>query len=214
MWWWNHENNWNCKRCIQFYVESYSCSTHMHENKKTKYKSICVVDTFIRMWNVDNNHQKYDKLAIVWNVGISEDDENILEGKQNKWRCPNTGRRTEQLCIIPTITKRKNTYFGHMIRRNDIHRLLLEGPMKLERSRGRPITEWITNITEWTGMWYQDLVRLAQDREPWRIMTANLLKEDGTWWWWWWWWWWDHAVLHWKICSNFYSLKSHILTKC
>ena len=26
----------------------------------------------------------------------------------------------------------------------------------------------------------EDLVRLAQDREPWRIMTANLLKEDGT----------------------------------
>ena len=24
------------------------------------------------------------------------------------------------------------------------------------------------------------LVRLAQDREPWRIMTAILLKEDGT----------------------------------
>ena len=27
---------------------------------------------------------------------------------------------------------------------------------------------------------YEYLVRLAQDREPWRIMTANLLKEDGT----------------------------------
>ena len=49
-----------------------------------------------------------------------------------------------------------------------------------ERSRGRPRTEWMTNITEWTGMSYEDLVRLAQDREPWRIMTANLLKEDGT----------------------------------
>ena len=27
-------------------------------------------------------------------------------------------------------------------------------------------------------MRYEDLVKLAQDREPWRIMTANLLKED------------------------------------
>ena len=27
---------------------------------------------------------------------------------------------------------------------------------------------------------YEYLVRLAQDREPWRIMTANLLKEDGN----------------------------------
>ncbi len=26
-----------------------------------------------------NNHQKYDKIAIVCNVGISKDDKNILE---------------------------------------------------------------------------------------------------------------------------------------
>ena len=86
----------------------------------------------------------------------------------------------EQLYIIPTIKKGNITYFGHMIRRNNIHRLLLEGPLEGKRSRGRPRTEWMTNITEWTGMRYEDLVRLAQDREPWRIMTANLLKEDGT----------------------------------
>ena len=41
----------------------------------------CVVDTFIRMWNVDNNHQKDDKIVIVWNVGISKDDEHILDRK-------------------------------------------------------------------------------------------------------------------------------------
>ena len=67
-----------------------------------------------------------------------------------------------------------------MIRRNNIHRLLLEGPMEGKLSRGRSITEWLTNITQWTGMRYEDLVRLAQDREAWRIMTANLLQEDGT----------------------------------
>ncbi len=70
-----------------------------------------------------------------------------------------------------------------MIRRNNIHRLLLKDPLEGKRSRGRPRTERMTNITEWTGrkgMRYEDLVRLAQDREPWRIMTANLLKEDGT----------------------------------
>ena len=86
----------------------------------------------------------------------------------------------EQIYIILTITKRKITYFGHMIRRNNIHRLLLEGPLEWKRSRGRPRTEWMTNITEWTGMRYEDLVRLVQDRETWKIMTANILKEDGT----------------------------------
>ena len=73
----------------------------------------------------------------------------------------------ERLYIIPTlIKKRKITYFGHMVRRNNIHRLLLEGPLEGKLSRGRPRTEWLTNITEWTGMRYEDLVRIAQDREP------------------------------------------------
>ena len=31
------------------------------------------------MENVDTKHQKYDKIAIIWNVGILEDYENILE---------------------------------------------------------------------------------------------------------------------------------------
>ena len=67
-----------------------------------------------------------------------------------------------------------------MIKRNNIHRQLLEGPLEGKIRGGRPRTEWMTNITELTGMRYEDLVRLAQDREQWRIMTANLLKEDGT----------------------------------
>ena len=84
----------------------------------------------------------------------------------------------EQLYIVSTIKKRKMTYFGHMFRRNN--RLLLESPLEGKRSRGRPRTEWMTNITEWTGMRYEDLVRLDQDWEQWRVMTANLLQEDGT----------------------------------
>ena len=53
----------------------------------------------------------------------------------------------EQLYIIPTIKKRNINYFGHMIRRNNIHRLMLDGPLERKRSRGRPRTEWMTTIT-------------------------------------------------------------------
>ena len=35
------------------------------------------------------------------------------------------------------------------------------------------------SFKEWTGIRYEDLVRLAQDREQWRIMTANLLEETA-----------------------------------
>ena len=36
----------------------------------------------------------------------------------------------EQLYIISTIKKIQITYFGYMLRRNNIHRLLLEGPLE------------------------------------------------------------------------------------
>ena len=60
------------------------------------------------------------------------------------------------------------------------------GSTGVETKPRKAKNEWLTNITEWTGMRCEDLVRIAQDREPWRIMTANLLKEDVTWGWWWW----------------------------
>ena len=44
--------------------------------------------------------------------------------------------------------------------------------MREKVTRGRPRTECMTNIKEWTGMRYEDLVRLAQGREQWRMMTA------------------------------------------
>ena len=56
----------------------------------------------------------YDKY-MVWNVGISEDDENILEEKKTNEEVLTLA--DEQFYIIPTIKKRKITYFGHMIRR-------------------------------------------------------------------------------------------------
>ena len=81
----------------------------------------------------------------------------------------------EQLIHNSNNKEKKNYLLWSHVRRNNIHRLLLG-----KEARGRPRTEWMANFTEWTGMRYEDLVRLVQDREPWRIMRANLLKEDGT----------------------------------
>ncbi|KAG1671332.1 Craniofacial development protein 2 [Nymphon striatum] len=83
--------------------------------------------------------------------------------------------------LMNTIKKRKCTYFGHIMRKeDDLQRLLLEGKIQGRRGRGRPRTAWYHNIKEWTGMRYADCSRKAQNREEWRSMTANLLKADGT----------------------------------
>ena len=51
-----------------------------------------------------------------------------------------------------------------MIRLNNIHRLTLEGPLVRNINTGRPRTQWMTHIKEWTGMRFKDLERLAQNR--------------------------------------------------
>ena len=57
----------------------------------------------------------------------------LRDKKTNEEGLPKTGRRTAIHNSI--IKKRKITCFGHMIRRNNIHRLLLEGPLEGELSR-------------------------------------------------------------------------------
>ena len=39
--------------------------------------------------------------------------------------------------------------------------------------------KWMTNIKEWAGIRYEDLVKLAQDRAQWTwtVMTARRLEE-------------------------------------
>ena len=86
-----------------------------------------------------------------------------------------------QRSLLDTIKKRKLTYFGHIIRKNNIQRLVLEGKINGRHGRGRPRTNWTDNIKDWTQMRYHECIRLAQDGKKWKFMTANLLRADGTW---------------------------------
>ena len=82
--------------------------------------------------------------------------------------------------LLNTIKKRKCQYFGHIIRGSGVQRLLMEGRINGRRGRGTPRTMWTDNIKEWTKISYNDCIRVAQDREGWRSMTADLLTTDGT----------------------------------
>ena len=80
--------------------------------------------------------------------------------------------------LLNTIQKKGN--FGHIIRGDGAQRLLMEGRINGRGGRGRPRTMWTDNIKERTKKSYNDCIRVAQDRERWRSMTADLLTTDGT----------------------------------
>ena len=88
--------------------------------------------------------------------------------------------------LLNTIKKRKCQYFGNIIRGDGLQRLLMEGRINGRRGRGRPRTMWTDNIKElnelieWTKISHNDCIRVAQDRERWRSMIADLLITDDT----------------------------------
>ena len=82
--------------------------------------------------------------------------------------------------LVEMIKRRMLTYFGHLVRREGIQRLLLDGKINGKRSRGKQRLTQADYIKESTGMKYSECIRMAQDRRSWRSMTADLLGADGT----------------------------------
>ena len=101
LWWWNFENNWNCKRCIQFDVENYNCMTHKYENKKNNYKRICLYGC--ETWTMTTRNmtklQSFEMWAYRKMMKIS--------WRENKTNEEVLEMADEQLYITPTIKKRK-----------------------------------------------------------------------------------------------------------
>ena len=62
------------------------------------------------------------------------------------------------------LKTRKLQYLGHLIRHNTSQLQLIEGKMEDRRSRGRPRTTWITDLTNNTGAKYYQLKRAAEDQ--------------------------------------------------
>ena len=78
------------------------------------------------------------------------------------------------------IINRKTQYFGHIIRKGKLQRLLLEGKMEGKRGRGRPRRAWFHDISEATGESYVQCVRRAQRREKLQIKMADELDVRAT----------------------------------
>ena len=106
-------------------------------------------------------------LKISWSDKIT--NEEVLNKIQNR-----------SVLLENILRIRKLRYFGHLIRRNNISRLLLEGQINGRRQRGRPRAMWTNNITEWTEMQYSEAVRAAENRGRWRTTISSNPVKDRT----------------------------------
>ena len=81
------------------------------------------------------------------------------------------------------MKKRKLEYTGHVLRGSSgrTHLVLLEDKVCGKKSRGKPRLTWMKNITDCTKIdSYGKIKRAAENRNEWRTIAVNLLKEDDT----------------------------------
>lgn len=78
--------------------------------------------------------------------------------------------------LLTSVKKQKTSYLGHIYRGHKYAflRLLMEGKIEGKRGPGRRKCSWLKNIRDWTGMDTNTLLRTAQSREDFAVITAQL----------------------------------------
>lgn len=73
--------------------------------------------------------------------------------------------------LLATVKHRKITWYGHVIRHDSLSKTILQGTVEGSRRRGRQKKAWMDNIKEWTGYNGANLLRMAEERETWRVLA-------------------------------------------
>jgi len=75
--------------------------------------------------------------------------------------------------LLAIVKRRKLKHFGHVIRHDNLQKTILQGTVEGSRRRGRPRKSWMNNITEWSGLHLQQLLRRAENRREWKKTAAS-----------------------------------------
>lgn len=86
------------------------------------------------------------------------------------------GKMNTQPLLVQTIKMRKTAYLGHLMRHTEYEQLqlILEGKIDGRRGLGRKKKSWLRNIRDWTNTNGNDLIHVAQNRDEFAVMVANL----------------------------------------
>jgi len=84
--------------------------------------------------------------------------------------------------LLQSVKIRKLGYFGHIMRQESlsIENVVITGLVPGSRSRGRPATAWIDNISDWTGLRGAGLMQAARDREQWRFLSCRRFVQPSS----------------------------------
>ena len=87
-------------------------------------------------------------------------------------------RMNKERELLVTVKKRKACYLGHIFRseKYNLLQLIVQGKVEGRRGIGRRRISWMKNLREWLNVNNTaELIRLAQDRNAYSEMAANLL---------------------------------------
>ena len=70
--------------------------------------------------------------------------------------------------LLSTIKRSKLAHFDHTIRYESLHKVMMQVFVEGKRRQGRPRTNWMSNIIEWTKSDIGDLLENTLDSEKWK----------------------------------------------
>ena len=85
--------------------------------------------------------------------------------------------------LINTVRMRQMHFVGHVFRKDGIEKTSMTGKIEGERGRGRQRLTYLQSLTNWATnnqINNTSLLRMAEDRQDWRDMVADVCNRQGT----------------------------------
>ena len=80
--------------------------------------------------------------------------------------------------LVNEIRKRQATFFGHVMRKQEMEHLVVTGKINGKRSRGRQSEKMLGNMTSWLHkVNATETISCTGNRERWRSMVTNAMQH-------------------------------------
>src|SRR3984893_15952522 len=85
--------------------------------------------------------------------------------------------------ILNTARNRQMSFFGHVMRNNEIENIIISGKIEGKRCKRRQRITYTKSLSEWMNVEEVEMIRFAGDRDIWKTMTVKAgnrqdLKEE------------------------------------